>query len=369
MMNFKDGLREKTIIKTAIIGIITNIFLATSKIVIGLASNSVALISDAINNLSDAFSSVITIFGSKLASKMPDENHPYGYGRTEYIGGLIVSIIVLMLGVQFFKSSIDVIINPVRTNFELSALGFLLFAMFVKFAIAKYYKKVGNQTKSISLKAVGAEAFGDAIISLIILISAALSYFYEIFVDGYAGLVTSLFIIYNGVVLIKETFDNIIGVRVEKEISDTIYAAVNKCEIVQGSYDLILHNYGVERYVGSINVEIDEHLPLWSVSQRLNELQVEIYKIYRVYLVFGIYSVNLGQSNAKDCIESELSDLKSIQNIHAFFINLKQKQIRFDVKVDFKERDIPALRKEIERRVALKFEGFETFIVIDREFS
>lgn len=368
-MNFKDGQREKIIIKTAILGIVVNIFLASIKIIIAIASNSVAVISDAINNISDAFSSVITIFGSKLASKMPDENHPYGYGRTEYIGGLIVSIIVLMLGMQFFKSSFDVIINPEKTSFEASALWFLLFAMFVKFAIASHYKKVGIKTKSISLKAVGAEAFGDGVISCIILVSAALSYFYEIFIDGYAGVIASLFIIYNGVILIKETFDRIIGVRVEKEVSDTIYKAVKQCEMIHGAYDLILHNYGTERYVGSINVEIDEHLTLPLVSQRLNELQIEIYNKFRVYLVFGIYSINLGQNSAKECVNNALREFASIKSIHAFFIDSAKKSVRFDVVVDFKERNLEQLRASIEEKIAQLFVGYKIFIVIDREFA
>ena len=125
-----------------------------------MVSNSVALISDAVNNLSDAGSSIITIFGSKLASKMPDEDHPYGYGRTEYIGGLIVSVIVLMLGFQFLKTSVENIFAPEPTSFTMPFLTFLFCAIFVKFALGFYYKKIGKQTKSISLKAVGQEALG-----------------------------------------------------------------------------------------------------------------------------------------------------------------------------------------------------------------
>ncbi|CAD7286465.1 cation diffusion facilitator family transporter [Campylobacter suis] len=369
MMDFKDGSREKKIIKTAILGIIINVILASVKIFIALVSNSVAIISDAINNLSDAFSSLITIFGSKLAQKLPDENHPYGYGRVEYIGGLIVSIIVLMLGIEFLQTSIQNIINPVATSFTPPLLLILFIAIFVKFGIGFYYRKVGKETKSISLKAVGQEALGDAIIATIILISAALSYFANIQVDGYAGACASLFIIYNGVILIKETFDKIVGQRVEKQISDEIYAAIKSCDIVHGAYDLILHNYGVERYVGSANVEIDEHLPLCDVSQKLNELQISIYNKFRVYLVFGIYSINLGQNSAKECVANSLSDLKSIKEIHAFFINLKQKRIRFDVVVDYKERDLAWLRAQIEQRVEQNYPDFEVFIVIDREFS
>lgn len=369
MMQFKDGEREKKIIKTAFIGIVTNVILASIKIFIALASNSVAIISDAVNNLSDAFSSLITIFGSKLAQKLPDESHPYGYGRVEYIGGLIVSIVVLMLGFEFLKTSIENIIEPVTTTFTQALLIILFIAIFVKFAIAFYYKKMGNLTKSIALKAVGQEALGDAIISCVILVSAGLSYFANIQVDGYAGALASLFIIYNGVILIKETFDRIIGGRVEKEVSDEIYKAVKECEIVLDAYDLILHNYGVERYVGSINVEIDEHMKISEISQRLNELQIEIYRRYRIYLVFGIYSVNLGQNDTKECVKNLLSEFKSILNLHAFFINTDKKTVRFDVVVSFKERNLDELRAKMESVVSAQFPGYKIFIVIDREFA
>ena len=202
-----------------------------------------------------------------------------------------------------------------------------------------------------------------------ILVSAALSYFADIQIDGYAGALASLFIIINGIFLTKETFDKIIGQRVEKEISDKIYAAVNRCKIVCGAYDPILHNYGAQRYVGSVNVEIDEHLPFSEVSQRLNELQIEIYKIYRIYLVFGVYSVNLGQTQAKECIKSALAEFKSILNLHAFFIDDAKKSVRFDIVVDFKERNLSQLRANIENIVRERFPGYKIFIVIDREFS
>lgn len=156
-MDFKDGARERLIIKTALIGIITNVCLAATKICIALVSGSVAIITDAINNLSDASSCVITIFGSKLAAKMPDEDHPYGYGRVEYIGGLMVSIVVLMLGFDFLKTSIGNIISPVQTKFTAPLLLILFIAIFVKFALGAHYRKVGKNTKSISLKAVGTE--------------------------------------------------------------------------------------------------------------------------------------------------------------------------------------------------------------------
>ena len=368
-MDFKDGKREKTIIKTALIGIVTNFFLAGAKIFIAMVSNSVALISDAVNNLSDAGSSIITIFGSKLASKIPGEapllrlrqdrvyrrSHRFGYSADA--------------GISVLKTSVENIFAPEPTTFTMPFLAFLFCAIFVKFALGFYYKKIGKQTKSISLRAVGQEALGDAIISCVILASAALSYFADIQIDGYAGALASLFIIVNGVLLIKETFDKIIGQRVEKEVSDEIYAAVNRCEVVRGAYDLILHNYGAQRYVGSVNVEIDEHLPLSEVSQRLNELQIEIYKIYRICLVFGVYSVNLGQDESRTCVANLLSEFSSVRGFHAFFIDSKKKSVRFDVVVDFAEKNLSELRAQIEREISLSFPGYKIFIVIDREFA
>nr|WP_314565362.1 cation diffusion facilitator family transporter [uncultured Campylobacter sp.] len=285
------------------------------------------------------------------------------------MGGLIVSVIVLMLGFQFLKTSVENIFTPEPTSFTMPFLAFLFCAIFFKFALGFYYKKIGKQTKSISLRAASQEALGDAIISCVILTSAALSYFADIQIDGYAGALASLFIIINGVLLIKETFDKIIGQRVEKEISDEIYAAVNRCEIVRGAYDLILHNYGAQRYVGSVNVEIDEYLPLSEVSQRLNELQIEIYKIYRIYLVFGVYSVNLGQDESRACVANLLSEFSSVRGFHAFLIDSKKKSVRFDVVVDFAEKNLGRLRAEIERKVALSFPEYKIFIVIDREFA
>ena len=145
MMDFKDDKREKKIIKTAFIGIITNFFLAGAKIFIAMVSNSVALITDAINNISDAGSSIITIFCSKLASKMPDEDHPYGYGRTEYIGDLIVSVIVLKLGFQFLKTSVENIFSPEPTTFLIPFFVFFFFALFFQFLLGFYYKKIGKE--------------------------------------------------------------------------------------------------------------------------------------------------------------------------------------------------------------------------------
>ena len=368
-MDFKDGKREKTIIKTALIGIVTNFFLAAAKIFIAMVSNSVALISDAVNNLSDAGSSIITIFGSKLASKIPGEAPPLRlrqdrvYRRSHRFG-------------YRADARISVSKNLYRKHLRTRAhqLYDAVFGVFVLRGIrqicAWLLLQKDRQTNQIYL-AKSCRAGGSGRRDHIVRdpCSAALSYFANIQIDGYAGALASLFIIINGVLLIKETFDKIIGQRVEKEISDEIYAAVNRCEIVRGAYDLILHNYGAQRYVGSVNVEIDEHLPLSEVSQRLNELQIEIYKIYRIYLVFGVYSVNLGQDESRTCVANLLSEFSSVRGFHAFFIDSKKKSVRFDVVVDFAEKNLSRLRAEIEREISLSFPGYKIFIVIDREFA
>ncbi len=367
-MEFTEDAVQKRIIKTALVGIAMNLALGGAKIALAIASNSLALISDATNNIADSCSNLIAILGTKLAAKMPDENHPYGYGRAEYIGGLVVSVFVLALGIEFLRASFGRIFAPEETTFSPFMLAFLLLAILCKFALVQLYKKTSKETNSTTLKAISKEALGDVVISCVILASAFANLLFGVLIDAYVGVLASLFIIANGVLLIKETFDKIIGQRVEKDVSETIYAAINECPLVRASYDLILHNYGSGRFTGSVNVEVDEHVRLSTVTQTLNKLQVDIYSRFRVYLVFGIYAVNLGQLDTKACVWRSIADIKGVQSMHGFFIDPREKTMRFDVIVDFKERDIESLRGRILEAVLEKFDKYEIFVVIDKEF-
>ena len=203
------------------IGIVTNLLLAGSKFVIGRISNSISLIADAMNNLSDATSSIITIAGFKLASKPADKEHPFGHGRVEYISGLLISFIVLFIGVEFVKSSYERIIHPVKTEFQWIYLVILLFSIVIKLWMSKFNKTIGKSINSSALQASSIEAFVDVIVCICIIFSLILSRYTGLIIDGYVGLLVSMFILYSGYILIKDTLNPLLGEAPDPELRKT----------------------------------------------------------------------------------------------------------------------------------------------------
>ena len=201
------GKREKEVVKTSIISIISNIVLAGFKAFVGFLANSIAIISDAVNNLSDALSSTITIIGTKLAGKAPDKKHPYGYGRIEYMTSLIVSGIVLYAGITAMVESIKKIIHPETPNYSTITLIILVAGIIVKFILGIYVKKKGKEVNSDSLVASGSDAFNDAIISISVFASAIIYMIFKISLEAHVGIILSIFIIKAGLELIKESVD------------------------------------------------------------------------------------------------------------------------------------------------------------------
>ena len=247
--------REKVVVRTSIISIISNIILAGFKFLVGLLANSIAIISDAINNLSDALSSIITIVGTKLASKAPDKKHPYGYGRIEYMTSLIVSGIVLYAGITAVIESFKKIINPENPDYSVITLVILVVGIIVKFFLGIYVKKKGREVNSDSLVASGSDAFNDAILSISVLVSAIIYILFKLSLEAYVGVLLSIFIIKAGLELVKESVDNMVGIRIESDLSRSIKKDIVYEKEIQGAYDLVLNDYGPDRYLGSIHID------------------------------------------------------------------------------------------------------------------
>ena len=259
--------REKTVISTSVISIVANIILAVFKAVIGFLANSIAIISDAVNNLSDALSTIITIVGTKLAGKDPEKKHPYGYGRIEYMTSLVVSGIVLYAGITTFVESIKKIIHPEKPDYTIISLIILIAGILVKCILGIYVKKKGKDVNSDSLIASGSDAFDDALLSISVAISAIIFMVFNISLEAYVSVILSLFIIKSGLELIKESVDNILGVRIESDLSKKIKEEIQKEADVQGAFDLILNNYGPDKYWGSIHIEVADTLSVADVDK------------------------------------------------------------------------------------------------------
>ena len=368
----KDN-REKVVIKTSIISIISNIILAGFKAFVGLLANSIAIISDAVNNLSDALSSIITIVGTKLAGKAPDKKHPYGYGRIEYMTSMIVSAIVLYAGITAFVESVKKIIHPEVADYSTITLVILIAGIIVKFVLGIYVKKKGRDVNSDSLVASGSDAFNDAILSISVLASAIIYLMFNISLEAYVGVLLSLFIIKAGLELIKESVDNILGVRVESDLAKSIKKDIYKEKDVQGAYDLVLNDYGPDKYLGSIHIEVADTLSVADIDKISRRITKNILEKYGVLLhTIGVYSVNTKDKQvieAKKEITKIVFSHKGILQMHGFYLDDKEKTISFDIIIDFKIKNREEVYKEIYDKVQEKYKNYKLDITLDIDVS
>ena len=250
--------RDSVIVRTSIIGIVANVFLATFKAIVGVLSNSIAIVLDAVNNLSDAMSSVITIVGTKLAGRKPDRKHPLGYGRLEYLSATIISVIVLYAGVTSFVESVKKILSPEKADYSTVTLVIVAAAVVVKILLGRYVKSVGEKVNSDALIASGTDATLDSIISASTLVAAAIYMTLGISLEAWLGAFISIVIIKSGIEMLKDTVSQILGERADASFTKAIKATIASFPEVNGAYDLLLHAYGPDTYVGSVHIEIPD---------------------------------------------------------------------------------------------------------------
>ena len=368
-----DSKRENVVIKTSIISILSNIILAGFKAFIGLIANSIAIVLDAVNNLSDALSSIITIVGTKLAGKTPNRKHPYGYGRIEYMTSFIVSAIVLYAGVTALIESIKKIIHPEVPDYSMVTLIIIISGIIVKFALGLYVKKKGKEVNSDSLVASGLDAFNDAILSISVLASAIIFMFFNISLEAYVGVLLSVFIIKSGIELIKESVDNIIGVRVESELAKNIKKDILKEKDVKGAFDLVLNDYGPDKYLGSVHIEVPDTLSVSEVDKISRSITKNIMDKYGVILhTIGIYSFNTKDEKVieirKDIFNTVFSH-EGILQMHGFYLDEEEKVISFDIIIDFNIKDREKIYQEIYDEIRQKYKEYKLSITIDIDVS
>lgn len=331
--------REKVIVKTSVIGILANVFLAGFKAAVGLASNSIAVILDAVNNLSDALSSIITIVGTKLASRLPDKKHPLGYGRIEYLSAMIVSGLVLYAGITSAVESAKKIIHPVKASYSMTALVIIAVAVLVKMILGRYVKAQGNKVNSGALIASGSDAAFDAVLSLSVLASALIYKFTGISLEAYVGAVISIVIIKSGIEMMMETLNEIIGTRADKSMTDRVKAVLNAEPQVRGAYDLILYNYGPDKNLASVHLELPDTMTVAQVDAITRKLETKVYKETGVILAgVGVYSYNTRGGKAADMehdIRRTVMAHDWVVQFHGFYLDDEEKKIRFDAVLNF----------------------------------
>lgn len=370
----KDGnKRDHIIIRTSVIGILANVFLAVFKAVIGSLTNSIAITMDAVNNLSDAASSLITIIGTKLAGKEPDREHPFGYGRIEYLSAMVIAVIVLYAGITSFVESVKKILHPVTPDYNFTALVIVAVAVLVKIVLGRYVKGVGVKVNSDSLVNSGEDATLDSVISASTLVAAVLYLKAHISLEAWLGAVISVIIIKSGIDMLKETLSKILGERADADLARAIKKTVVSYPEVRGAYDLVLNNYGPDTYNGSIHIEVPDTFSASELDELIRQITLDVYRQHQVILTaIGVYSVNTKDDSAariRDQIREMVLKHEHILQMHGFYVNEEKKTIRFDVVVSFDAPDRHAVYREIYQEVQEQFPEYTLQIAMDTDFS
>ena len=365
--------RNKIIIRTSIIGILANVFLAAFKAVVGFFTNSIAISLDAVNNLSDALSSVITIIGTKLAGRRPDKKHPFGHGRIEYLSAVTISVIVLYAGISALVESIKKIITPEAPDYTPVALIIVAVAVLVKIVLGTYVRRTGVKVKSDSLVASGKDALLDSVISASTLVAAGIYLIWGISLEAWLGAVISLIIIKSGIDMLREGVSSIVGERVDSELTNGIKETILKFEDVRGVYDLILHNYGPDSYIGSVHIELPDTYTMNQLDRLERDIADAVYCDHKVILAgIGIYSACTDGGKAEEIltdIRKTVMKYQYVLQLHGFSFNEDEKEIRFDLVIDFAAPDRNALYQQIVSEVQNKYPDYKLRATLDTDFS
>ncbi len=365
--------RQKTIVRTSVIGIIANVFLAGFKAVIGLLTNSIAIVLDAVNNLSDAGSSLITIVGTRLASKAPDKKHPFGHGRIEYLSAMIISVIVLYAGITSLVESVKQIIHPETPDYSVISLIIVGVAVVVKILLGQYVRSVGEKVHSDSLVNSGKDAMLDSVISASTLAAAGIFLIFGVSLEAWLGAIISLVIVKSGIEMLREALSQILGERNEPELAKAIKKTVTSFPGVQGAYDLVLNNYGPEYWNGSIHIEVPDTFSASDLDLLIREIQGAVYAEHGVILTaIGVYSVNTQDEDiiaAREKVRSIVLSHPYVLQIHGFYLIREKKAMRFDVVISFEAKDRRAVFNEVVADVRKAFPGYELQAALDTDFA
>ena len=364
--------RSKKIIQTSIIGILANLGLVALKAVVGLFANSISIIMDAVNNLSDALSSVITIVGTKLSQKKPDAKHPYGHGRVEYVTSLIISIIILIAGSVAIVESVLNIITPAEVTFTYISLILIGAAVLVKVGLGLFFRYRGKKLNSEALKGSGLDALFDALLSLATLVSIVVYLIWKVNIEGYIGVIIGIFMIKSGIDVLRTSLSSIIGERTSKETAEAIKKLVCENPQVLGAYDLIVNNYGPERGIGSIHIEVNDKLTAKEIHPLTRSIAVQVYEQFGIIMTIGIYASNSSDSQIvkiKEAIREEVFSHPTIKQMHGFYCDQEIKAISFDVIVDFGDKESSKTIEEIKKNLGEKFPDYHFYIVEDKDFA
>ncbi len=369
------AVRQSYGVLCGIVGIFFNLLLFTGKFVAGTVSHSIAITADAFNNLSDAGSSIITLIGFKMAGQKPDSDHPFGHGRIEYISGLLVSVIILIMAFELLKSSVIKIFHPNELEFSPLILVILILSILVKCYMAFYNRKIGKKIDSAAMAATATDSLSDTLATTAVLIATLVSHFTGLSIDGYCGVLVGLFICYAGVSAAKDTISPLLGQAPEPEFVNRITEIVMAHEGVIGIHDLIVHNYGPGRVLISLHAEVPADGNILTMHDMIDLIEHELRDTLHCSAVIHMDPVCVGDEET-DTLKAEvnayLAEIDSSLTMHDFRIvkGPTHTNIIFDVVVPYKFRlKDNELVQTITDKIQAVHPNYFTVIEVDRKFA
>lgn len=367
-------IRRKYINLGSVVGILCNLILFAIKLIIGLLAGSVSIMADAFNNLTDIGSSVVTIIGFRLSIKPADKEHPFGHGRFEYMSAMLVAIIILLVGFELFKTSVEKIFTPSELKVEFYTIILLSISVIIKLWMFLFNKKLGKSINSSGLIATAQDSVNDSIATFAVLVSIIISKIFGINVDPFMGIAVALFILYSGVKTIKETLDPLLGMPPEKETIDAIATMVLANEKFVGIHDLIVHNYGPGRSFASLHVEVPSDADIVACHEDIDACEKEIHGALGIEVVIHMDPIAINDENTiktKEAVCNAIGKYNSKFSIHDFRMVNGEEQINliFDVVVPnditLKDLEIKSKIQEICKELDSRY---VTVITIDKDY-
>lgn len=360
-----------------VIGIIVNLFLFAVKLTVGMISQSIAVTADAFNNFTDAGSSLVTILGFKLSNMPADEEHPFGHGRIEYLSALVVSAMVMLVGVEFIRSSIERILNPTPIQFEVIPFVLILFSILFKIWLSRFNVFIGKKINSSALKAAGLDALGDVVTSSTVALSLLASKWTAFPIDGYVGVAVALMILYSGFKLTKETLNPLLGEAPDPELVLAIKNEVMSYDHITGVHDLIIHNYGPGKCMCSIHAEVPANMSIVKIHEIIDAAEKEVSEKLNVYLVIHMDPINVDDAEIMETqyeLLKILNDNPIVKSMHDFRVvgSGEKKNLIFDIVVDSNRKKLQLTDEEIKRDICEKvkkiYPTYNCVITVDNDF-
>lgn len=358
----------------SIVGILANLVLSMSKIIIGSIFNSISITADGVNNLSDTGSSVVTFIGFKISGKPADKDHPFGHARIEYLTGLIVGAIILLLGFELTKSSIDKIRNPESTVFSWTMVIVLVLSIAIKLWLSYFNSKLADKISSATMKATAIDSRNDVISTAVVLASIFISKFTGIEIDGYMGVIVALFILYSGYSILKDILNPLLGEMPDPDFIEKIENKILSYKGIINIHDLVVHNYGPNKYFATVHAEVDAEEDILKSHDMIDNIERDFAKDFDINLVIHLDPIITNDkeiNHLKTMTEEILKSIDSSFTMHDFRVvkGETHTNLIFDVVIpveyDIKSND---LVKEIEKAIKIENENYYAVVTLDKNY-